>query len=97
MYEYSARVIRWVDGDTVDLMVDLGFHMTTTQRFRLLNIDTPERGEPNYAEARICAEKALPPGSTVTVQTVKSDKYGRWLADIPVVREALVAGNLLKP
>lgn len=36
MHQYRATVDRWVDGDTVDMVVDLGFRMTTHQRFRLL-------------------------------------------------------------
>lgn len=42
MYEYKARVIKVVDGDTFDAIVELGFNMTATLRFRLQNIDTPE-------------------------------------------------------
>lgn len=42
MYQYKAKVTRVIDGDTLQLRVDLGFHLTFEGRFRLLNIDTPE-------------------------------------------------------
>jgi len=42
MYEYSAKVVRVVDGDTVDALIDCGFSISTRQRIRLLGINTPE-------------------------------------------------------
>lgn len=42
MYTYNADVDRVVDGDTIDLVVDLGFKITTFQRIRLRGINTPE-------------------------------------------------------
>ena len=52
MYEYFAKVDELnypqgaYDGDTIDLIIDVGFRMTTKQRIRLLGVDTPElRGE----------------------------------------------------
>lgn len=100
MYEYRATVDRWVDGDTVDMNVDLGFRITTHQRFRLLGVDTPERGETGYTEAREVVESLHPPGSIVVITTEKplaGDKYGRYLVAIPAVRDALREKGLLKP
>ena len=42
MYEYSAKVLRVVDGDTLDLMVDLGMNVHVKERIRLLGVNTPE-------------------------------------------------------
>jgi micrococcal nuclease len=42
MYTYRAKVDRVVDGDTIDLVIDLGFKITTLQRIRLRGINTPE-------------------------------------------------------
>ncbi len=42
MYTYHANVDRVVDGDTIDLVIDLGFKITTFQRIRLRGINTPE-------------------------------------------------------
>jgi len=84
-FYFQAVIDRWVDGDTVDVVVDLGFRLSTHQRLRLLDIDTFElRGE--YAErgaaARDLVNELAPPGSTVTVETHKTGKYGRWLARV---------------
>ena len=43
MYEYKIIIDRWVDGDTVDVDIDLGFDVVLKkQRVRLYEIDTPE-------------------------------------------------------
>ena len=43
MYEYNVKIVKVVDGDTVDVDIDLGFGMTyKKQRVRMLGIDTPE-------------------------------------------------------
>jgi micrococcal nuclease len=42
MYEYSAKLIRVIDGDTIDAMVDLGFDVWVKKRVRLYGINTPE-------------------------------------------------------
>ena len=41
-HQYKAKVRRVVDGDTLDLDIDLGFHITLRERVRLMGIDTPE-------------------------------------------------------
>jgi micrococcal nuclease len=102
MYEYKAIVDRWIDGDTVDLKVDLGFYMTAAIRFRLTGIDTPERGRPGAKEAHELASSMAPAGATVWVMTDKADKYGRWLANVFVtpmgrtVNQALLDAGLAK-
>lgn len=89
-YHYSATVERWIDGDTVELTVDLGFRMTYRDHFRLAGIDTPERGKPGSVDAWVRAKELAPQGSTVLAVTSKSDKYGRWLT---VISEAGVEVN----
>lgn len=80
-YTYRADIVRWVDGDTVDVVVDVGFRVHTDQRLRLYGIDTPERGQPMFAEATARANTLAPPGSVVVVRTFKTPgKYGRFLA-----------------
>ncbi len=101
-YTYKASVVRWVDGDTVDLVVDCGFYVRLETRFRLFGLDTPERGDDLYDTARLHAESLAPPGREVTVRTFKSpDKYGRFLALIEVdavsVNDSLVASGLAVP
>ena len=42
MYEYAVTIRRVVDGDTVDLLIDLGFSTLIKERVRMAGIDTPE-------------------------------------------------------
>lgn len=79
----GCTIIRWVDGDTVDIRVDMGFRSWFEGRFRLYGIDCPERGQPNHNEATGAANTMAPPGSVVDIRTYpNSDKYGRWLVEI---------------
>lgn len=41
-YTYRAEWVSTIDGDTFDARVDLGFHLSTRQRFRLLGFEAPE-------------------------------------------------------
>ena len=42
MYTYKAKLVRVIDGDTIDAEIDLGFNVLIRQRIRLYGIDTPE-------------------------------------------------------
>lgn len=101
-YRYKAAIDRWIDGDTVDLYVDLGFHIYAKTRFRLYGIDTPERGHALWGAATDHAELMAPVGTDVQIDVFKdADKYGRWLVNIRVgdecVNDSLVAAGLAVP
>lgn len=86
-YIYNAVVTRVVDGDTIDATVDLGFTVKVDVRFRLSGINTPELrdSDPIKAEAAQQAKKFVIDACLnrqVTLKSYKTDKYGRWLADI---------------
>lgn len=82
-YDYAVvDVLRTVDGDTVDLRIDLGFYMTAALRFRLLGVDTPERGKPGFREATEFTRDWLAARSRLRARTFKADSFGRWLADV---------------
>ena len=84
-YIYEGQVVRWVDGDTIVLKVDLGFNITFTDKFRLLDVDTPERGQKDFDESVKIVNEYAPKGSKIYVwshKTPKRGKYGRWLAVI---------------
>jgi micrococcal nuclease len=81
-YQYKGTVHRVVDGDTLDVWIDLGFRIVVHQRLRLFGIDTPERGEPGWREAGDHLKQLLPEGSSILVETEKGDKYGRWIATV---------------
>lgn len=80
--EFWATVVRWIDGDTVELRVDLWFYITIQPKFRVLGLDTPEKGKPGYVEATAFAEELAPVGTKVAIRSHKADSFGRWLADI---------------
>lgn len=88
MYTYNAKVIRVVDGDSVWLEVDVGFHVSYRYNFRLADIDTPElRSSDPVEKAKAYAakerlEQLLPVGSQVIVESLKPGKYGRWITRI---------------
>lgn len=88
MHEYRATIKRVLDGDTVDVVVDLGFGITSTQRLQLaqlradnLNDEEPEkRTRAQKAKSRL--EELLPKGSDIFVITTKNrtGKGGKWQA-----------------
>jgi micrococcal nuclease len=84
MYEYDAKVINVVDGDTVDCVISLGFYLTATHRLRLLGVNCPEVHGPTRAEGLKAAEytRATLLGQTVRIRTAKSDSFGRWLCQV---------------
>ena len=85
LHHYSATLERIIDGDTIDVLLDLGFKVFTLQRLRLLFIDTPERGQPGYLEAtHELAELLNPTGrlQPLIVHTIRRDGFGRWLATV---------------
>ena len=89
MYNYKVELIKVVDGDTVDLKVDLGFKLFMHERFRLTGINAPEmRGAEK--EAGKAAKEFLIDllknrnNKDIVIQTEKQGKYGRWLAIIKV-------------
>jgi micrococcal nuclease len=100
IYIYKAELIRVVDGDTVELMIDLGFDTSRKERFRLYGIDAPEIRTKEGKAAKAWLSEALQPLEPIYVQTIqletkaKRDKYGRFLAVlydelpalIPIVR-----------
>ena len=86
IYIYKAELIRVVDGDTVDLIIDLGFDTSRKERFRLYGVDAPEMNTAEGKEAKAWLIGILGPYGAIYVQTLqhntkaKRDKYGRFLA-----------------
>jgi micrococcal nuclease len=89
MYEYRVKkVTNVVDGDTIDVDIDLGFSVSFSQRLRLAGIDTPESRTTNKVEKALGLESKdylkskLKDAKEVVVKTEKpdsSEKYGRIL------------------
>ena len=84
MYTYEAKVVRVVDGDTIDLDIDLGFHIRITKRIRLSFINAPEMNTDLGKRSKDFLLKSIPQESNVIIKTQldKTDKYGRVLGEI---------------
>tara|TARA_Y100000361_G_C11042306_1_gene280587 strand:- start:193 stop:543 length:351 start_codon:yes stop_codon:yes gene_type:complete len=90
MYEYAATVNRVVDGDTIDVTLDLGFSIQYQARIRLLGINTPESRTRDKAEkARGLAAKDYvvdwcEAQEAIVIQTSldKRGKFGRVLGRV---------------
>ena len=91
MYEYSCKIVRVVDGDTVDVDIDLGFGIIyANQRIRLYGIDTPESRTRDLTEkkfgklaSRFLAE-SLGETSVLRTRLDSKGKYGRILGEFLV-------------
>jgi micrococcal nuclease len=103
MFTYNCRIARIVDGDTLDVDIDLGFGIwKNNERIRLWQIDTPEcrtrdKEEKKYGLiAKHYVEAHLPVGKTFKLQTLEKDKFGRYLGAIFVKNRSSINDMLLK-
>ena len=113
MYQYKCKINKVLDGDTVDIDLDLGFNIVlANQRVRMAGVDTPESRTTNKEEKprgllskKKLAEK-LPVGSWHIIETQRSDnnddKFGRILGvfileDGTKVNEWLIQNNYAVP
>ena len=106
MYEYECKISRVVDGDTVDVDIDLGFGTwRCSERIRLYGVDTPECRTRDKQEkaagllAKEFVEDALHVGGTYKLQTREKGKFGRFLGVIFITKKtsinaALISENL---
>ena len=98
MYEYRVVIVRVVDGDTVDVDIDLGFDIwLKKQRIRLYGVDTPESRTRDLEEkmygnaAKDFVQSFLPVGTNQTLVTKLDDrgKFGRILGEFKVYNSKL--------
>ena len=92
LYKYRAKVLRIIDGDTMDVDLDLGFDVVLAkQRVRLYGIDTPESRTRDKVEKKFgliskdFVKKKCPVGSKVIIGTHVGDergKFGRILGEV---------------
>ena len=101
MYEYRSKILRIVDGDTVDVDIDLGFGVWMhKERVRMMGIDTPESRTRDKVEKKFglaskeFVKSFLPIGSMQVLKTEidksgedKKGKFGRILGDFVVDKE----------
>ena len=103
MYEYFVKEIKnVVDGDTIDVIIDLGFDILFSSRVRLAGIDAPESRTTDKAEKALGIEakeylkKQLKDAKSVVIRTEKmdsSEKYGRILGWVYINGESESINN----
>ena len=103
MYEYFVKEVKnVVDGDTIDVIIDLGFDILFASRVRLAGIDTPESRTTDKAEKALGIEakeylkKQLKDAKSVVIRTEKmdsSEKYGRILGWVYINGESESVNN----
>ena len=103
MYEYFVKEVKnVVDGDTIDVIIDLGFDILFSSRVRLAGIDTPESRTTDKAEKTLGLEakdylkKQLKDAKSVVIRTEKmdsSEKYGRILGWVYINGESESINN----
>jgi micrococcal nuclease len=105
MYEYFVKsVTNVVDGDTIDVIIDLGFDILFSSRVRLAGIDTPESRTRDLAEKALGLEskeylkKHLKDAKSVVIKTEKmnsSEKYGRILGWIYINGDTVSLNDMM--
>ena len=92
MYTYSAKLIRVIDGDTIDCYIDLGFDLKIKKRIRYMGIDTWESRTRDLDEkkkglaAKACNKELLEAG-TFKIVSHGTGKFGRVLGEVFVETE----------
>lgn len=99
MYEYKVKeVVKVVDGDTIDVIIDLGFDLSKKERVRLAGIDTPESRTRDLDEKKLGLEAKeylstnLSNANDLMISTKKDGKYGRMLGTI-YINDDIVSMN----
>lgn len=90
MYEYRAKLLKWVDGDTLLVEIDLWFYCKREERIRLARINAPElKSETLYKRrqakhATMVGKRFCPKNSIIKIHTKKNsrDMYARYLAEV---------------
>ena len=101
MYRYKVEVTRVVDGDTVDVDIDLGFGMTyKKQRVRLMGIDTPESRtrdleEKFYGKQSKKFLSSVLKGKVVTLLSHDKGKFGRIIGELFVEGDDMSVNQLM--
>jgi micrococcal nuclease len=105
MYEYYVRKVEnVVDGDTIDVLIDLGFDILFASRVRLAGIDTPESRTKDLAEKALGLEskeylkKALKDAKSVVIKTEKmnsTEKFGRVLGWVYINGETVSLNDMM--
>ena len=102
MYHYNAKVLEVLDGDTIKLLIDLGFKIQYEITVRLNGINCAEKNTELGRKTKEFVQNLLPVDLSIEVVTYKPEKYGRMLADViladkQTLNKILVDKNLAAP
>lgn len=82
MYKYNAVINKIIDGDTVNLTIDLGFRLSYTANCRLAGINAPEMSTEAGKSSKIALTLLLGLGNKYLIESTGLDKYGRPIVEI---------------
>ena len=91
MYLYNCKIIKVIDGDTVDIEIDCGFNISVKERIRLEGINAPEtrtkdkkeKSKGFEAKAYLIHLLSSASDSPITIRTAKDKgKFGRWIGKL---------------
>lgn len=85
LYEYKATLVRVVDGDTLILLVDLGFKVHKEVTVRLARIDAPEIKSIEGKASKTFLENKLKEGLLIHLTSKGIDGYGRSIGEITLL------------
>lgn len=107
MYTYNATVLKVIDGDTLQLNIDLGFRVGFKANCRLNGLNTSELNSKNEEErldairSKAFLESTAPAGSSVKIVSASLDKYGRPLIELLVgrnnINQQMISEGYAKP
>lgn len=110
-YIFRAHCFHVVDGDTIDVEIDMGFAQKSTHRLRLWGVNTPEKHDEDPAVRNKAYQAtefvaSFVENKDIMIQTYKAETFGRYLAKVFVpqgnneylcLNEMLVIEGLAKP
>ncbi|QDP46343.1 MAG: putative nuclease-like protein [Prokaryotic dsDNA virus sp.] len=90
MYTYNIKLLRVIDGDTIDAQIDLGFDVSVKKRIRFLGVNTPESRTRDLEEkarglaAKDRVKQLLEGTNTIRLVSHGVGKYGRCLGELSI-------------
>ena len=104
-YTYKCQAIKVIDGDTIDVAIDLGFGLIKQERIRLYGIDTPELRSSDFEEKRranLAKDRLIQlTREEMVIKTYKKGKYGRYLGTLEcrhgIINDILIEEGYAKP
>lgn len=82
VWSVPARIVTWIDGDTVDVIAEVLPYEWSVRRVRVATINAPEISQPGGMDAKLFAMNLLPRGAVVRLVSDRRENYGRVLASI---------------